>query len=229
MKRMLLIVTASLGLAASAAGSLMTLTYTGSFGPTTTLGGVLLVGAEESEAPFSLQAVFDPTHNIFSEYLPPGFPVPPGAGLFAATSLSILIQGTPYVAILSPNLNVVLVNSFAGSNDYFGAGLYSPTTEMGMASYFDTATPPFSGPAPTPSVLSDFLANDSGFLLGYEIMFDGGVSLVINDLGSSPFTAELTGDLSAVPEPGNLLGLCGLISVAGFLRCRRNAAAPPLA
>lgn len=228
MKRMLLIVTASLGLAASAAGSLMTLTYTGSFGPTTTLGGVLLVGAEESEAPFSLQAVFDPTHNIFSEYLPPGFPVPPGYGYFAATSLSFSIQGNTYLSDLSQNPNVFLMDSTNGKTLDFGAGLYFPTIASGMMSFFTTASPPFSASAPTPSVLLDFKSNPA-MTLGYEISLDGGVSLFVKDFGPSPFTAELTGDLSAVPEPGNLLGLCGLISVAGFLRCRRNVAAPPLA
>ena len=60
----------------------------------------------------------------------------------------------------------------------------------------------------------------------YTFALDGGVgNLVVNDLGSAPFTAEIT---AAVPEPGQwaMMGLtfCGVAGY-GYRRFRANKAA----
>ena len=175
------------------------------------------------DTPFSLEAVFDPTNNIYIG--PPSSHI----GLFPVTSLTILLQSTYYTAILSPALNVLLMdppNPFPPFDSYFATGIFDPIGPFGMASFFSTATPGFSASAPTPSILDGFIGNPDS-RLPYAISLnelEGGL-LIINDFGQTPFTAKLTGDLSAVPEPGNLLALSGLIGAAGFLRCRRKVAA----
>lgn len=203
MKLNTLLLTASLGLAVPAPATMMYLNYTGSFGPTTTLGGVPL-GAE---TPFSIKAGFDSAANIFPD------PNATGVGFFSATSFSISLLNATYTAAPAPTLNVGLGNPVVPMGSY-AAGIQD-TGDSGFLSLFSAATPAFSASAPTPSILSGFKTTLDLIQAPLIIALDGGAgNLDIKDFGrTSPFTAELT----AVPEPGQwaMMGvtLCG---VAGF-------------
>ena len=136
MKLNTLILTASLGLAATAPAAIITLHETGTFGPTTELGG----SPFGVVTPFDFHATFDSTTD---------FDPHPGWGLFPITSFSILIGGTPYTAPPAPNLNVQLVDpAIAGL--YF-AGMSDAASDTYFLNAFRSATPGFSVNAPTPS------------------------------------------------------------------------------
>ena len=204
MKRSLLILIASLGLAAAAPASMLTLNYSGSFGPTTTLDGTPL-GAE---TPFSLHATFDSTTETTGWT---------GQGVFPISSFSILLPSGTYTAAPAADLNVYLGDP--ASVGYF-AGLLNGSWDRGFITYFNSATPDFSASLPTPSLLVGPLGQN--YIPPYTIVLDGGAgSLEINDLGSSPFAAAI----ATVPEPASwaMMGLtfCG---VAGYGYRRYRAA-----
>ncbi len=201
MKINTLILTASLGLAVTAPAAMMNLNYSGSFGPTTTLNGVPLGG---SVNPFSLVATFDPAVS---------FPAGPGAS-FPITDLQIHLLGGNYTAAPAPNLNVGLLNQ----GGRYLAGLFGQGPGSGFGSVFATATPPYSAVAPTPSLLSGYVSSGLGQGL-YTITLNGGAGdLVVNDLGDSPFTAELT---AAVPEPSQWAMMAVTLLGAGGYGLRR--------
>jgi hypothetical protein len=202
MKINALILTASLGLAVTAPAAMMNLNYSGSFGPTTTLNGVPLGG---SDNPFSLAATFDPASGI---------PAGPGVTVFPITALQLHLLSGNYTAAPAPDLNVALGRTSA----IYVAGLGSLSLNSLVASIFVTATPPFSPVAPTPSLLSDYLQTIMG-ANSYTITLGGGAGdLVINDLGLSPFTAELT---AAVPEPSQWAMMAVTLLGAGGYGLRR--------
>lgn len=204
---------ANLGLALSASAEMLYLNYAGSFGPTTTLGGVPL-GAE---TPFSLQAGFESTANIFPDTNALG------VGFFSVTSFSISLLNTNYTAAPAPTLNIGLGNPVAPNGIYYAAGIQD-TGDSGFLSLFTVATPPFSATAPTPSVLSDFTTTLDLIQAPLIIALDGGVgSLNIKDFGrTSPFTAELTGVPESEPGPWAMTGVT-LLGAAGVgLRQRRS-------
>jgi len=106
----------------------------------------------------------------------------------------------------------------------FAVGLINPGADVGFTTYFLTSTPAFSSDVPTPSIFGAAML--SNYDPPYTFALDGGVgNLVVNDLGSAPFTAEIT---AAVPEPGQwaMMGLtfCGVAGY-GYRRFRANKAA----
>ncbi|MEI7910717.1 MAG: PEP-CTERM sorting domain-containing protein [Verrucomicrobiota bacterium] len=210
----------SLVLAASAPAGLMNLNYAGSFGPTTTLGGIVLGDG----TPFSFQAEFDSAA-----------PIDPGMGMFQVSSLSFIINGTPYAASL-PADQFVFFDYFIieAGNPYnsfdaglLGQGTWGDNNNNLMVFEFKVTTPDLipvshSGPViPTASVFTENVGNYCQGSLSIALAGGAGV-LVINDFGGLAVTASLT-DFSAVPEPGNLLALSGLVGSAMFLRIRRKA------
>ncbi len=210
----------SLVLAASAPAGLMNLNYAGSFGPNTTLGGIVLGDG----TPFSFQAEFDSAAPLSPEF-----------GAFQVSSLSFIINGTPYAAS-SPADQVVFFayDSTEGGSpiptyyaSLLGQGTWPNNNNNLLNFAFEFATPdfipvPFWGPViPTASVFTENLWNVCAGSVSITLAGGAG-DLVINDLVGLAATASLT-DFSAVPEPGNLLALSGLVGSAMFLRIRRKA------
>jgi hypothetical protein len=194
------------------AGTMLVEEYTGSFGPTTTLGGVAL-GADTG---FSIQAEFDPTTNVFPNT---------GIGIFAVTNFTIDIAGKGvFTGIPTADLNVLLIDPSGIDNQYLG-GLSNSDGTLGFDAHFNTATPPFNAKTPTPSTLSDFTGN--GQLFPYNISLVGvSGGLVVNDLGNAIPTVALVA-ASAVPEPSSL-ALAGTAALAGLgLLTRHRCARRP--
>jgi len=208
MKLNILLLTASLGLAVSAPAALYTLNYTGSFGPTTTLGGTPLGG---TSTPFSLHAMFNSADAVFSF---------PGIAIYPTTSFSIFLQGHgTYTAAPATALNVLLEDPRILG--YYVAGITDSGDTTGFTSFYLGALPAFSADAPTASVLVGLNHNNiDGHL---TIALDGGAgNLVVNDLGGGPFTAEI----AVVPEPGQwaMMGVT-LLGAGGFVVRQRRAKA----
>ena len=201
MKRCLLILTASLGLAAAAPASMVTLNMSGSFGPTSTLGGTAFGVA----TPFTFHATFHSTTDTYAKH---------GLGIFPTTSFSIVLPSGTYTAGAGAGLKAFLLDPTLLA---YSAGLVSADRNYGFYSSFWIARPAFSADAPTPAVLSGYIGNN--YSLPFTIALDGGAgNLVVNALGSGPFTAEIT---AVVPEPDcwAMMGLT-LVGVAGYGYCR---------
>ena len=214
MKRTLLLLTASLGLAVAAPAEMLTLNYAGSFDPTTTLGGTAL----GVDTPFSLHATFDSTANLTSDQ--------PGKGVFPVTSFSLLLGGTAYTAAPQAGLNVLLLDQAYGWGGY-AAGLYIPDGTSGFLTLFSTATPGFTVNALTPTVLSGFMENDSN--TPYIITLAGAAGdLAINGVNPDGITADITPYTATVPEPGQwaMMGLAFVgVAGCGFRRYRASKTA----
>ena len=195
---------ALLGTIANApAGSdnLLTLNYSGFFGAYTKLGGSFVAEG----TPFSFAATFNAAAPL--EYTDTGL------GLFSASSLSFLIDGTAYTGS-SPANQIVLLKDPEAIGHYV-AQLSSADLTYYIISRFSGATTDFHAATPTATEFSDFFANDySG---AFQIALDGVTGgLVINDL-SGDSAASLT--VAAVPEPSqwaaiSCIGVLGLAYVA---------------
>jgi len=189
--------------AAPATADILTLHWCGTFGPTSTLGGVSF-GAP---TPFTFQATFDSTTDTAGA----------GLGVFdTVVTFSILGFGT-FTSDPAGDVGVRLVDpSFPGGT--YGAGLANTSTFAGFAGSFNTATPPFDADAPVPSVLTDFTGPEGNLPLTIPLMGGAG-DLVINNIDSFRETAQIT---AAVPAPGALallgLGLLGLGTVQVWRR-----------
>lgn len=195
--------TAALGPNRADAGLMLALDGTGSFGPTSTLGGV----AFGADTPYAYHAVFDATTDFFPAT---------GFGLFPIAEFTIVISGHgTFTGIPNVDLNALLFDARTGSN---GAGLSDAAFAFGFYDVYATATPPFDADGPTPSILSDYLGTVSGF--PYAIPLQGGGEVVFKDFGSGTPTAALV----PVPEPSALVlsGIGGL-TILGFARRRRRA------
>jgi hypothetical protein len=214
MKVTSLLLIASLELATTAPAALMNLNYSGSFGPNTTLGGTAL----GTETPFSIVATFDSASGID--------PSPsPGVAVFAASSFTIVLNGQTYTASPSLSLNVLLLDPTSHYNpNNYEAGFYAGDLSAGFNSFYTTAIPTFSALSPTPTVMSGWYENN---VTPYTIALEGVTGgLAINDVGTSPFTAEI----SSVPEPVNVaLGVFGVVfaGVAVGRRLRVRARVGP--
>jgi len=206
MKRSLLLLTASLGLATAASASMVTLNYSGSFDPTSTLGGT----AFGADTPFTFHATFDSAQDTYANV---------GVGIFNIQSLSVQLPSGSYTA--EPGGNIVQLMDLTG---FWANVVIIGSSSGGIQSLFSAATPNFSADVPVASALSgDFwnLTSDNP----YAIVLDGAQGdLVIKGFGAGPFTADITGP-AAVPEPGQwaMMGLtfCGVAGY-GFRRYRAS-------
>ena len=190
-------------LTTSARADLMTLNYSGYFGPTSTLGGT----AFGVDTAFSLTGIFN-TDSLVSF----------GTGLssFTLDSFSMVINGTGYTGSPSAGLFVGLADPrFSGC---YAVGLGTSDLNRSIGSQYSTSTPAFLADSPTSIVFSDYTeTNDTGNFQIALTGVDGG--LVVNDEGAQNFTASITP--AAVPEPSTfaLIGL-GVIGLAAYRRKR---------
>jgi hypothetical protein len=165
------------------AGSLIE-SFSGAFGPTTTLGGIAL----GSDTNFRFQASFDPTAGTVVEG---------GVATFAA-SLSISIDGHGIYTSAPGAVWVVLTDpSFSGLPKNYGIGLSTSTAGFFFGAEFASASPAFTIDTVAPTVLSSYVKYVTNLPLTIELASGG--SLVINDNGTTAATASLT--RAAVPEP----------------------------
>jgi hypothetical protein len=201
----LLCTLALLGAAASApAGpsNPLTLNYSGYFGPTTTLGGTTF----SEDTAFSMAATFDAAAT----------PITSGLGFagFSASSFSIVIGSTTYAASSPADLAVMLADQSGPFEGLYAAGISDASFGHSIFSVYAGATPALDANNPTATVFSGYKGSDrnTGFAIALTDVTGG---LVINDLGSGDFTANLT----SVPEPSqwaiiSCFGVLGLVYVA---------------
>jgi hypothetical protein len=192
-----------------AEAGLLALDVTGSFGPTSTLGGTPF----GVDTPYSFRAVFDPTDNVNPT---------PGAGYFRPTQFTIEIAGHgTFTGIPNVDLNVVVLDPSYHLGVY-AAGLVTSAGDPFFLDTYSTVVPSFNPEAPTPTSFSGYLGTLAG--APYMIRLAGGTGdLVIKDFGNAVPTASLV----AVPVPSSLVlaGLGGLALFAGRTRlCRVWAA-----
>lgn len=194
-------VMAALGSGRAEAG-LLALDVTGSFGPTSTLGGTPF-GVDTS---YSFRAVFDPTDNVNPT---------PGAGYFRPTQFTIAIAGHgTFAGIPNVDLNVVVLDP-SYHLGVFAAGLVTSAGDPFFLDTYSAVDPPFNPEVPTPTSFSGYLGTLAG--KPYIIPLAGGAGdLVIKGFGDPVPTASLV----AVPEPSSLVlaGLGGLALFAGQKR-----------
>ena len=163
-------------------GAGLILRYTGSFGPTTTLGGDAL-GAE---TPFVIVASFDSAQNLSP--VPLGY----GLGLYAATATITLDGFGTYQSAPGADLAVWLINPTDNFAPFYAAGIGNSSANSGAFSTFEGTTPQFFAETPGPTVFSGVLGNIEDSLPFSLPLGDGTSSLVINDFGSATPTAEIT-------------------------------------
>ena len=181
--------------------NMLTLNYSGYFGPTTTLGGTVI----PDNTAFSFAATFNAAAPISSET---------GVALFSASSFSIVIGTTSYTASQPADLAVGLFDPRAVGA--YAAGVYTADGVHNLTVY-SGATPAFQTDNPTATEFSGNVGNVIVGLSGLQIALDGVTGgLVINDFGSGVFTANLT---TSVPEPSqwaaiSCVGVLALVYVA---------------
>jgi hypothetical protein len=163
-------------------GAGLILRYTGSFGPTTTLGGDAL-GAE---TPFAIVATFDSAQNLSP--VPLGY----GLGLYAATATITLDGFGTYQSAPGADLAVWLINPTDNFAPFYAAGIGNSSANSGAFSTFEGTTPQFFAETPGPTVFSGVLGNIEDSLPFSLPLGDATSSLVINDFGSATPTAEIT-------------------------------------
>ena len=186
----------------TAQAGLFNFNNTGSFGSSTTLGGVAL-GAD---TPYSLTATFDDASVGFSGF--DQFPV-------TALSLNLTGHGT-YTAIPDSNLTVYL-----SSSGGYRAGLINSTAGFGyVGSFSSSSNVSFSSSTPSPTIFSNFQGLSDSFPYGISLVgVSGGLS--IQSFGATPMTASIT----AVPEPAEYAAVTGLaLGVFALVQRRRQAA-----
>jgi len=206
-----LVVTAALTLtlAIAAQASLLSLDGTGSLDGATVLttpGGSAPLGAD---TPFSYHAIFDSTGG--TEWIPT-------YGIYLYSSVTTFALAG-YGTYTSSSLFVLLADPTSVYGSY-STGIVNDQNNFINSSY-GTASPPFSGNAPTPSVLSNLV---TPFTNG-ALTFDGGVTLSNLGNGSAIPTTAIT-TASAVPEPSTYALLCLGLGVLGYARKRMNKATP---
>jgi len=188
--------------ASTAEAELLVLSYSGAFGPTSTLSGTAF-GAPTA---FTFEATFDSTTDKNSGN---------GIGIFDSV---VIFHITGFGTFTTSSTPVVLEDPSFPFLGNFGAGLEAGGAFLGA---FRTATPPFDADAPGPSVLSSFLTPVT--LLPFTVALSGSAGdLVINNLASLGTTATIR---AAIPEPSTmtLLGL-GTVSLTAYGWRRRRAA-----
>jgi hypothetical protein len=180
--------------------------FSGYFGPTTTLDGTALGG---SETAFTFTAAFDPSA---------GTELATGLAVFATTaSIQIAGHGT-----YNASTNVILADpSYLGAG-IFGVGLSDSTASAFFGGVFGAAAPAFTVESVVPTTFQSFLeySNVAVGELPFTLNLNGGGTLVINDSGTTAATSSL-----AVPEPAALIGASQAVLLLGLaLRLRRRKA-----
>ena len=178
----------------TAQAGLFNFNNTGSFGSSTTLGGVAL-GAD---TPYSLTATFDDASVGFSGF--DQFPV-------TALSLNLTGHGT-YTAIPDSNLTVYL-----SSSGGYRAGLINSTAGSSSNVSFSSSTP-------SPTIFSNFQGLSDSFPYGISLVgVSGGLS--IQSFGATPMTASITA-VPEPAEYAAVTGLA--LGVFALVQRRRQAA-----
>lgn len=172
-------VMAVLGSGRAEAG-LLALEVTGSFGPTSTLGGVPF----GVDTPYKFRAVFDSKDDVNPT---------PGAGYFRPTHFTITIarHGT-FAGIPNADLNVVVLDPSYHLGAY-AAGLVTSTGSPFFLHTYSAVSPPFRPENPTPTTFSGFRKTLASFPgVPYVIPLAGCAGeLVINDFGDAEPSASL--------------------------------------
>jgi len=186
----------------AAQAGLFNFNNTGSFGSSTTLGGVAL----GSDTPYSLTATFDDASVRGSSF-----------NQFTVTALSLDLTGYgTYTAIPDSDLTVYLRSSGG-----YGAGLVNSAVNRGYYGDFSSSSNgSFSSSTPSPTIFSNFQNTPSGLPYGISLVgVSGGLS--IQSFGATPMTASIT----AVPEPAEYAAVTGLaLGVFALVQRRRQAA-----
>ncbi len=187
---------------------LLALLATGSFGPTSTLGGVPL----GVDTPYSFRAVFDADHDRNPK-------AGEGAGYFLVTEFSLTIAGHgDFTGIPNNDLNVALLDPTYHLH-INAAGLLTSLGDPFFLDSYAAVDPAFDPHRPTPTTFENYLTTLSGG--AYVIPLAGGGELAIKDVGNLPRTTQLV----AVPEPATFW-LAGAAAV-GFVVCLLLAPALP--
>lgn len=206
-----ILVAATLG-AGRVEATLLALEATGSFGPTSTLGGA----AFGADTPYSFRAIFDSAEDRNPN---PG----DGAGYFRVTQFTITIdQHGSFEGIANDDLNVALLDPTYHLGIH-AAGLLTSLGEPFFLDTYSAVAPAFDPHAPTPATFLNYLTTLSSF--PYVVPLAGGAGeLVILDVGDAARTASVV----AIPEPSllTLTGLGVLVLLVGRKPLRGSDASP---
>lgn len=204
-----ILVAAALG-AGPAEATLLALEATGSFGPTSTLGGT----AFGADTPYSFRAVFDSAEDRNPN---PG----DGAGYFRVTQFTITIERHgSFEGIANDDLNVALLDP----TYHLGiqaAGLLTSRGEPFFLDAYSAVAPPFDPHGPTPTTFLSYLT--TLYSSPYVVPLAGGAGeLAVFDVGDAARTASVV----AIPEPSGLTltGLGVLVLLVGRNRFAGSAA-----
>jgi PEP-CTERM motif len=212
MKRLCLTAT-MFGLLAMASGrvdaSSLTLSFSGEFTSTTTVGGTAL-GAV---TPFTYTAVFDSTTGI---------PIGTGVDAFLTVATFNISGVGTFTSAAGDDLYVGLADPTSNTAHDYEAVLTNLAATADFGAAYKTATPAFTAAAPVPTTFSDFVA--AGGKFPFTIALAGGAGdLVVTGLATGGPTPGASIALSSVPEPATLtlsgIGLV-LVGLASWYRSR---------
>ncbi len=180
------------------------LSYTGTFGSETTLGGVALTAA----TPFSITATFqDAVSGSAYDF-----------NLFEVKALSLTLTGYgTYTAIPDPNLNVIMLTQ--NGNYYIGLGDQNVSLTF-FKKFTGSSNSSFDYNSPTATTFSGFGSDNGNRPYNISLVgVTGGLSI-----GYSPSITSATASITAVPEPAEYAAVTGLaLGVFALVQRRRQA------